>query len=131
MITHKGTVTLQTERLELRRFGTDDAQVMFENFFSDPVAVGFSRWQVHETVETTKALMAEYEWDYQISDCYNWAIAARDTNKPIGRIAVSHLDERVSTADMSFFIGRAWWHKGYASEALSAVIGFLFSAAGK
>ncbi len=130
MISHKGTVILKTERLELRRFTAGDAEAMFQNFFSDPVAVGFSRWQVHETIETTKVLMTEYERDYQELNCYNWAIMLRDSGETIGRIAVAHLDERVSTADMSFFIGRAWWHRGYASEALSAVIGFLFSEVG-
>jgi ribosomal-protein-alanine N-acetyltransferase len=32
----------------------------------------------------------------------------------------------VNTAEMSYFIGKAWWHRGYASEALSAVIKYLF-----
>lgn len=33
---HKGTVTLETERLILRRFTMDDAEAMFRNWASDP-----------------------------------------------------------------------------------------------
>jgi ribosomal-protein-alanine N-acetyltransferase len=129
-MTHKGTVTLETERLILRRFTTDDTEAMFQNFFSDPVAVVYSRWQTHEKIETTKSLIAQFITEYENPDCYNWVIVKRDTSEPIGRIAVSHLNERVSTADMSFFIGRAWWHMGYTSEALATVIEYLFTEIG-
>lgn len=74
--------------------------------------------------------MKQYGTEYKNLDCYNWVIVKRDTYEPIGRIAVSHLDERVSTADMSFFIGRAWWHMGFTSEALAAVIKYLFTEVG-
>ena len=35
MITHKGTQTIHTERLILRKFTVDDAQAMFENWAND------------------------------------------------------------------------------------------------
>ena len=35
MLTHKGTQTLTTPRLKLRRLTVDDAQAMFENWASD------------------------------------------------------------------------------------------------
>jgi ribosomal-protein-alanine N-acetyltransferase len=35
-LTHKGTVTLETERLILRRFAPDDAEPMFRNWANDP-----------------------------------------------------------------------------------------------
>lgn len=130
MMKHKGTVLLETERLTLRRFTVDDGEAMFDNFFCDPIAVGYSRWEPHENVETTRALIAQYVREYQDPACYNWAITERDTKEAIGRIAVAHLDERVSTGDMSFFIGQAWWHKGYTSEALAAVIKYLFTEIG-
>lgn len=129
-MTHKGTVTLITERLILRRFTIDDADAMFRNYFSDPVAVSTSRYSLHENADVTRETIAQYVIEYKNLDCYNWAIVRLENNEPIGRIAVSHLDERVSTADMSYFIGRAWWHMGYASESLSAVIKFLFEEVG-
>ena len=129
-MTHKRTVTLETERLILRRFTMDDAEAMFHNFFCDHVAVGHTRWQLHENVIETRELITQYIIEYENINCYNWAIVKRDIDEPIGRIAVSHIDERVSTADMSFFIGREWWHMGFTSEALTTVIGYLFSEVG-
>ena len=127
---HKGTITLKTERLVLRRFTLDDSEAMFRNFFSDPVATFYSRWETHENADTTREFMKQYAMEYENPDYYNWAITEKDYYEPIGRIAVSNMDERVSTADMSFFIGSAWWHKGYASEALAAVIKYLFTEVG-
>jgi ribosomal-protein-alanine N-acetyltransferase len=127
---HKDTVTLETERLILRRFTLEDADAMFRNFFSDPEAVHFSRWEPHKTAKETEAVIAQYVAEYYNTDCYNWAIVQEKGGEPIGRIAVSHWDERVSTADMTFFIGKAWWHKGYTSEALLRVIAFLFEQVG-
>jgi ribosomal-protein-alanine N-acetyltransferase len=34
-MTHKGTITLKTERLILRRFTEDDAEAMFKNWYED------------------------------------------------------------------------------------------------
>lgn len=36
MVTHKGTQTLQTPRLVLRKAVPEDAQPMFQNWASDP-----------------------------------------------------------------------------------------------
>jgi RimJ/RimL family protein N-acetyltransferase len=90
---HKGTVTLETERLILRKFTIEDAEAMFRNFYSDPEAVRYSRWQPHQSVETTQELISQYTAEYENTDCYNWVIVLRDADEPIGRISVSHLDE--------------------------------------
>ena len=39
MITHKGTQTIHTDRLIIRKFTVDDAQEMFENWASDELGV--------------------------------------------------------------------------------------------
>ena len=63
-MTHKGTITLKTERLILRRFVTSDAEAMFLNFFNDPVAVAYSRWKPHENIEDTRELISQYINEY-------------------------------------------------------------------
>lgn len=44
MITHKGTQTIHTERLILRKFTIDDAQAMFENWASDEKVTRYLTW---------------------------------------------------------------------------------------
>lgn len=99
---HKGTATLETERLILRRFTLDDAKALFNNFYNDPEAVQFSRWEPHAAIDETKAVISQYVDEYIGTQNYNWAIVISGTNNLIGRVAISHLDERVSTADITF-----------------------------
>ena len=47
-------------------------------------------------------------------------------DEPIGDIAVVRIDEEVSSAHIGYCIGREWWHQGITSEALKAVMDFLF-----
>lgn len=47
-MTHKGTVVLETERLLLRKFNSEDAQKMFDNWASNPNVTKFLTWQPHQ-----------------------------------------------------------------------------------
>ena len=49
MITHKGTQTIHTDRLILRKFTVDDAQAMFENWASDERVTRYLTWCPHES----------------------------------------------------------------------------------
>ena len=50
--------------------------------------------------------------------------------EPIGTISVVRLEDKVREAEIGYCIGRNWWHRGFVSEALSAVIDFLFAEVG-
>ena len=50
---HKGTATLHTKRLELRRFTADDAPVMFSAWASDPEVTQYLTWPPHANAEVT------------------------------------------------------------------------------
>lgn len=36
------------------------------------------------------------------------------------------MDEKIETMEIGYCIGRKWWHQGITTEALHAVIDFLF-----
>ena len=48
---HKGTVTLETPRLILRRLTLADAEPMYRNWASDPEVTKFLTWPTHSSVE--------------------------------------------------------------------------------
>ena len=48
----------------------------------------------------------------------------------IGTIAAVKTDDEIKAAEIGYCIGLNWWHKGYTSEALGAVINFLFDEVG-
>ncbi|MDR1821244.1 MAG: GNAT family N-acetyltransferase, partial [Oscillospiraceae bacterium] len=52
-------------------------------------------------------------------------------NEPIGSIAAMALNDKARlVGSMGYCIGRSWWGNGYVAEALSSVIGFLFTEVG-
>lgn len=131
MLSHKGTQQIETDRLILRRFTTEDAQAMYENWASDPEVTRFLTWSPHANVEITRSTLEDWTPRYAQMDYYQWAIVPRaSANAPIGSIAVVAHHDMVKSAEIGYCIGRAWWHRGIMSEALAAVIDFLFDEVG-
>mgnify|MGYP000927930915 CR=1 FL=1 len=56
-MTHKGTVTLETEQLVLRRFATEDSEAMFRNWATDPEVTKFLTWPPHSDVSVSKTVI--------------------------------------------------------------------------
>ncbi len=123
---HCGTQTIPMARLTLRRFTVDDAPAMFRNWASDPDVTRFLTWPTHADESVSRAVLAEWCASYADPACYHWAIVPNALQEPIGSISVvSHRDD-IAMAHVGYCIGRAWWRQGYASEALSSVIDYLF-----
>lgn len=57
---HKGTKIIETERLILRPFRTEDAEPMFRNWASDPEVTKFLTWPTHESVEVSKGVVGSW-----------------------------------------------------------------------
>ncbi|MDE7293759.1 MAG: GNAT family N-acetyltransferase [Oscillospiraceae bacterium] len=129
---HKGTVTLSTERLILRRFTVEDAPAMFANWVNDEKVTRFLTWPVHGNVSVTENILDEWVKNYQNPDCYNWAITLKDNPaEPIGSIAVVRpIDEKLKIAVIGYCLSRSRWHTGIMTEALGAVIDFMFDEVG-
>ena len=129
-MTHKGTVTLETDRLILRRFAVDDAKAMFKNWASDDEVSKYLTWPTHTDVSVSKAVIDSWMELYQNPSHYNWAIIPKEISEPIGNIAVVQQREETNTVQMGYCIGQKWWNKGYTSEALKELIRFFFEQVG-
>ncbi len=127
---HCGTGTIETERLILRRLRREDAGAMFRNWASDPEVTKFLTWPPHESAEASERLLAKWEEDYENDRFYQWGIQLKAIGEVIGSISVVGLKEEVGAAEIGYCIGRRWWHQGIMSEALAAVIQYLFREAG-
>lgn len=127
---HKGTVTLETERLILRRFELSDAEEMFNNWANDVEVTKFLTWQTHTDSSVSKAVINSWIPLYENSDHYSWAIVLKDTHKPIGSIAAIEQRADIKMVHIGYCIGRKWWRQGYTSEALAKLIRFFFEDVG-
>ena len=75
-------------------------------------------------------ILNEWTASYEKPDFYQWAIVPKDINEPIGSISVVSTNEKTQMAEIGYCIGRPWWNRGITSEALIAVINFMFDQVG-
>lgn len=123
---HQGTKTIETARLRLRPFQTEDIPAAYHNWMSDEQVTAFLRWQTHSDIQVSEQVIQSWIQSYCKADFYQWAIALKHSDEPIGSISVVELNERTNMVHIGYCIGSRWWHQGYTSEALHALIAFFF-----
>ena len=124
---HKGTVSLETERLILRKFTMDDVTDVYNNWLSDPDVAMYMQWDAHTDVKQTHDWVAGYYVaNYDKHNFYRWAIALKVDNNAIGSVGFNIEKEYDSVADVSYALCKRFWNKGIMSEALKAVVAFAF-----
>ena len=130
MLTHKGTQTIETSRLILRRAVRDDAEPMFRNWASDSEVTKYLTWPTYEKVETAHQILDLWASEYEKPNYYQWMIVLKELGEPIGSISVVRQNDCVEEAEIGYCIGSRWWHKGIMTEALTALIEYLFTEVG-
>ena len=127
---HKGTKTIETERLVLRPFKADDAEPMYRNWASDPEVTKYLTWPTHRSTEESKQVIAD--WTEQLKDpaFYQWAIELKEIEEPIGSISVIWIREDIAACEVGYCLSERFWGKGIMPEALAEVIRFLFEEVG-
>ncbi len=124
---HCGTQRLETDRLILRRFVKEDAEAMYKNWGSDPEVSKYMTWQTHSSEKDSKNAIKYFIKQYSDEKYYHWAIVLKENgDEPIGGIDVVLINEDISMVHMGYCIGKKWWHQGVTSEALKAVMDYLF-----
>jgi ribosomal-protein-alanine N-acetyltransferase len=68
--------------------------------------------------------------EYEKDSYYQWMIVPKELGEPIGSISVVRQNEQIEEAEIGYCIGSRWWHRGIVSEALTAVMGYLFEEVG-
>lgn len=125
-----GTVTLETNRLILRRFKTTDTKAMFENWASDVEVTKYLMWPPHKSIEVSKAYISSLIKGYDKNETYEWGIELKEFGQVIGSIGVARYNADIKSVHIGYCIGRKWWNKGITSEAFAAVIKFLMEDVG-
>ncbi len=128
MIKHAGTKTIDTQRLILRRFCVEDADAVYRNWANDPEVAKFLYWNPHENAEETAKLLGEWVAEYEDCATYNWAIVLKETGEPVGSIStVGKHDDEVRSCGIGYCMSKSQWGRGIMTEALTAVIKYLFT----
>ena len=120
-----GTVTLETDRLILRRLTADDACDMYENWANDEKVTRFLRWTPHKSVEESEKILKTLFLPHYNDEKYlAWGIELKETHSLVGMV-----DMRINSDDVGepgYAIGEKYWGKGIVTEALRRIIKHCF-----
>lgn len=127
---NKGTVRLETTRLNLRRFVPGDLEPVYYNCWSDREVTKWTSYAPMDCLADVKekADMFTDGWlrAYDRPNRYSWAIEEKASGEVIGRVFGMHPDAGTREVELTYELGRAWWNKGLMTEAVGAVIDYLF-----
>ena len=118
-----------TERLELRRFRSDDVAV-FRAYRSDPEVARYQSWEAPLSTVDAQELVDEFAG--LVPDAPGWfqyAVELRGTSALIGDVGVN-LHENRMQAEIGFTFAREHQGHGYATEAVSRVVDHLLVSQG-
>ncbi len=109
---------MQTDRLILRRSRREDASVIYERYHQDPRVAHYLTWRPSATIEQTYAFLERCEARWDVGDSFPWMVTLTGDDNPIGMIEM-----RISRhgAELGYVLARAYWNKGYMTEAIKAV----------
>lgn len=128
---HKGTHIIETQRLILRRFETDDARDMYNNWACDD---DVNRYMTSTAfTDPSQAEKAVKSWESRYNDeFYHWNITFKGNTdvRSAGFVCVVSCDNDAEKMELGYCIGKKWWNKGYMTEAVQAVIEYLFDEVG-
>lgn len=123
-----GTNEFTTERLLLRRYNLDDAQILYDKFGRDPQMYKYSGWNPYATKEMSKETVQRFIDSYNNTDFYGWAIEYK--GKLIGTIGAYDYDSEKKQIEIGMSIERTSWGNGFATEALDGVLKYLTAQEG-
>jgi ribosomal-protein-alanine N-acetyltransferase len=127
MINHKGTQNIRTGRLLLRKILPGDEEAVF-GWTGDPEVCRYERWQRHESVGYTAGYVREVVREYKSDQSYHWGIQLGD--ELIGAIRLMNVSDVDQKATMKLDLRRDCWSKGYATEAVRAVLHYVLLEVG-
>lgn len=123
-----------TDRLILRKFKLSDCDDIFNNYANDERVTKFLTWDPHGDIKVTKNKVKEWVKSYKNENIYSWAIVHKELGQVIGSIALAkeidsgqYGEEPMSTYEVGYALAFDCWGQGIMTEALGAVIKYLFT----
>lgn len=125
-----GTKEIETTNLLLRRLGVGDTAALHRNWAVFDESYRYLRLEPLVDAKATRAFIERTARGYKNPDLYHWAIVEKQSGEPIGLCSLSTLSEHDETGTYAVTIGKPFWGKGYASEAVSALLSYAFFEVG-
>lgn len=116
---------LQTKRLKLKNIDYDDADFMYKEFSTAAVNAYLFDAEPLSSFDEARKLIDFYVCEEAI-DRHRWIMVRKDSSEKIGTCGFHRLDRMKRTVEIGYDIQPEHWRQGYASEALSGLIAYLW-----
>ena len=118
-------IQLETERLLLRPWKVSDATVLYK-LASDAEVGTNAGWPPHSSEEESRQIITTV-----FDNPTTWAIVSRVSNEVIGAIGYGpscdcNLPAKNDEPTVGYWLGKAYWNKGYCTEALQALLAHIW-----
>ncbi|MBQ3920688.1 MAG: GNAT family N-acetyltransferase, partial [Firmicutes bacterium] len=122
-------MTIETERLILRRWEESDAESLYE-YAKDPDVGPRAGWAPHKSVEESRVIIKSV-----LSGEEAYAICLKEDGRAIGAVELmlyghSRLAEKEDECELGYWIGKPFWGRGLVTEASRALLKRAFGELG-
>ena len=113
---------IETERLILRGWHSDDADALFK-YASDPEVGPIAGWIPHASIEYSREIIRTVFSAHEI-----YAVVLKSTNEPVGCCGIAFADgmcpgdAQPCEGEIGYWIGRPFWGQGLIPEAVKAIL---------
>ena len=122
-----GSKTIETERLLLRKTEEQDLKKLWKILLDRDISRYYLTCKINDNWEDEK------KWQYKKLEkasnpgVFCWTIILKDNNEVIGQISVQENGADKSIRDVGWFISKKNQRKGYAYEAASTILNYMFN----
>jgi [ribosomal protein S5]-alanine N-acetyltransferase len=116
---------IETERLILRMFKTEDAPV-FHRLWNDAEVMKYIDDSWRPSLEDTRAAMTRLAGRWREQGFGQWAVVLKDEARIIGYAGFKLLDGGPEV-ELLYGIDKPYWNRGYTTEAGRACLSYVFA----
>lgn len=114
---------MQTDRILLRRWHENDAEILYK-YASDPDVGPHAGWPAHKSVEESREVINRF-----FSNDATWAIVLKYSGEPIGCIGFyTHQQSNIpigeNDCEVGYWVAKPYWNKGICTEALHLMLDY-------
>jgi RimJ/RimL family protein N-acetyltransferase len=115
--------TIETERLLLRKPKQSDAQAVFHRYASDREVTRYLSWPTHRSVADTLAFLSMSDDEWRRWPAGPYLVLTRENGNKAALVGSTGLFYKGPTRAVTGYVfAKDAWGKGYASEALQAMV---------
>ena len=118
---------LYTERLHLRKMKVSDSQTLFK-IWSDPDVTKFMNIENFNDERQAIEIITYLDQLAQDNKAIRYSIIELDSNEIIGSRGFNSFDFDNDKTEIGYDIAKNYWGKGYAPEAISALLNCAFNS---